>query len=63
MIGEEMGKRGTLTRLGALGPTDDEGDDGGRNWMLQALGWTPRFDLRNAVVDAIDWVGNRGKGR
>jgi nucleoside-diphosphate-sugar epimerase len=55
MIGDEMGKR-DLIQLGALGPTPDQGHDGpGDPGRLRALGWAPRHDLRDAVVDSIDW--------
>ena len=55
MIGEEMGKRG-LIQLGALGTTQDQGHDGaGDPGRLRSLGWAPRHDLHDAVVDSIEW--------
>ena len=55
MIGAEMGKR-ELIQIGALGSGPGEGHDGaGDPRRLRALGWTPRHDLHDAVVDSIGW--------
>jgi len=55
MIGVEMGRR-DLIQVGARGPSADDGHDGpGDPERLRSLGWSPRFNLRDAVVDSIDW--------
>lgn len=58
MIGTAMG-RPELIQLGALGSTVDAGHDrAGDPRRLRSLGWAPRYDLHDAVVDSIDWWTN-----
>jgi nucleoside-diphosphate-sugar epimerase len=60
MIGAETGRR-DLIRIGDLGPSPDEGHpETGDPRPLRELGWEPRFDLRQGLIDSINWWRTEG---
>jgi nucleoside-diphosphate-sugar epimerase len=54
-VAAEVG-RPDLLRLGALGPTIGPGcRRAGDPSALRRLGWTPRYDVRTGIADAVAW--------
>lgn len=60
MIQDAMGSTGRV-RIGELGPMADDGAPSvGDPTALRDLGWLPDYELRNGLVDTIDWWRRHG---